>query len=497
MGRVAVVRSVRPMSTAPGSSCARLALTLLPPLLAGLGAVAGCKPDGTPTRDQQDLVTAFGGDRDQACKYVSSQSQPYVVGWDEIKLNDLQRAIGQGAPVAVRLHGCTLELLTGCTVDGGYYRFSPATMTKPQVVELRSAAEAVAEFQIGGVGLESYFDIYDDLLVTRALGGTWEVVERDDFFDDEFQGLRCQGASHVVRAVDVGAYRVQGAQGKAGGAKVEAKVAGVGAGAGGGASSSRSELSHKGDPQQCGVSGFGQQPIPDCSTPLRLTLQPIRPAAERASVCPYGMRHVPGGRLGELPLLEFCLDQTEVTAAAYRTCVDAGTCEAPPRSRFGTWRDPDAQEHPITDVSWYDATRYCESVGKRLPTAEEWEWAARGRDQERPYPWGSLPPTSDLACWNRADAGLGTCRAGERPLGKSRDDVLDLAGNVAEWTASAFEGNARRRVVMGGSWRDEDAAVLGVARRRGHKARKGGDGDLGFRCAAAVRPLELGGGRTI
>jgi len=86
---------------------------------------------------------------------------------------------------------------------------------------------------------------------------------------------------------------------------------------------------------------------------------------------------------------------------------------------------------------------------------------------------------------------------GERPLGKARDGVVDLAGNVAEWTAPPFEGNERRRVVMGGSWRDEDGARLKAAERRGHKARKGGNGDLGFRCAAAVRPLELGGGRTI
>lgn len=482
------------MLLASGSPRTLLLLALLP-CLPGLGG--GCKPSGTPTKEQQDLVTVFGGDRGQACQYVSSQTQPYVVGWDEIKLNDLQRAIGQGPPVAVRLDGCKLELLTGCQVEGGRYQFARATMTKPQVVQLRSAEEAVAEFQIGGVGLESYFDTYDDLLVTRALGGTWEVVERDDFFDDEFEGVRCKGASHVVQAVDVGAYRVAGSHGKAGGAKVGAKVAGAGAGVGGGGSSSRSELSHKGDPDQCGMSGWGEQPITDCSTPLRLTLRPIRSAAERESRCPYGMQHVAGGRLGELPLLEFCLDTTEVPAAAYRECVDAGTCETPPRSRFGTYRDPEAQQHPITDVSWYDATRYCESVGKRLPTAEEWEWAARGRDEERPYPWGSLPPTSDLACWNRADAGLGTCAVGERPLGKSRDGLLDLAGNVAEWTATAFEGNERRRVVMGGSWRDEDAPELAARQRHGVKVRKGGDGDLGFRCAAAVRPLELSGGRTI
>lgn len=460
-------------------------------------AVPGCRPEATSRGDREQLVGMFGGKPDQACEYVSSQTQPYVVTWDEMELNDLQRAIGQGPPVVVRVDGCELELLMGCTPAGGRYSFSPARITRPRTTEVRTTEEAIAELQIGGLGFEAYFDGFERLLVTRALGGTWEVVERDDFYDDELSGSRCKGATHVVHAIDVGAYRVQGTQAKAGGAKAQGGVAGVKAGAGGGGSSSRHELTHKGDPEQCGARGWGDAPVDECSTPLRLTLRTIRPAAERNTVCPYGMQHVAGGQLGELRLLEFCIDATEVTAQAYAECVEAGTCDAPSRSRYGTWREAGKERHPVTDVTWYDATRYCEHVGKRLPTAEEWGWAARGRDEERPFPWGTMSPTSDLACWNRADAGLGTCPTGEHPLGRSRDGVLDLAGNVAEWTTSSFEGNERRRVVMGGSWRDEAPAQLQAHARSGHKARDEGDGDLGFRCAAAVRPIELGAGRAI
>lgn len=483
-----------PMSTSSGSP------SLLPGLglaLALVSAASGCRPDTSATSDREQLVGMFGGEPGQACEYVSSQTQPYVVAWDEMELNDLQRAIGQGPPVVVRVAGCELELLLGCTPSGGRYQFSRARMTKPRTTDVRTAAEAVAELQIGGLGFETYFDSFERLSVTRALGGTWEVVDRDDFYQDEFSSSRCQGATHVVHAIDVGAYRVQGTQAKAGGAKVQGGVAGAKAGVGGGGSSSHDDLTHKGDPERCGTAGWGDAPVDECSTPLRLTLRGIRPAAERDSVCPYGMQHVVGGKLGDFSLLEFCIDATEVTAAAYAECVDAGACDAPARSRYGTWREAGKERHPVTDVTWYDATRYCEHAGKRLPTAEEWEWAARGRDEERPLPWGTMSPTSDLACWNRADAGLGTCPTGEHPLGQSRDGVLDLAGNVAEWTASPFEGNERRRVVMGGSWRDELGPRLQASTRSGHKARDQGNGDLGFRCAAAVRPLELGRGRAI
>lgn len=465
--------------------------------LTALWLALGCRPGGVPGDSSQALVSAFGGDRGQACQYVSSLSKPYVVGWDEIKLNDLQRAIDRRQPIAVRYEGCSLEILRGCAADSGRYRFSRATMTKPQSVDLRSASEAIAELQLGGVGLEAYFDTYDRLQVTRALGGTWEVEGDLEFFDDDLSGARCKGATHVVAAVDVGAYRVVGAQGKAGGAKIRGGVGGASAGAGGSGSSSREELSQKGNPHECSVSGWGEGPVTECSTPLRLTLQPVRPAAERESLCPYGMQHVVGGRLEGLPLIDFCLDTTEVTVARYRECVDAGVCHAPARSRFGTWRNVERQQHPVNDVSWYDATTYCEHVGKRLPTVAEWTWAARGGDLARPHPWGSLPPTPDLACWGRADGKLGTCAAGERSLGASRDGVLDLAGNVWEWTATPLPGNERQRVLMGGSWRDENATALRVDRRRGQRARDEGDGDVGFRCAAAVRSIELESGSAI
>ena len=156
---------------------------------------------------------------------------------------------------------------------------------------------------------------------------------------------------------------------------------------------------------------------------------------------------------------------------------------------------------PVVQVSWYGAKLYCESLGKRLPTEDEWEAAARGRDDRR-FPWGNEPPR----CGEVALAGDGKAHPASPPcpddvapreVGSSVRDVTpdgihDLAGNVSEWTASLWSPGARRssvsagpadaaRVFRGGSWAESfmarsrgrnplDATVMGA--------------NIGFRCAS-------------
>ena len=91
-------------------------------------------------------------------------------------------------------------------------------------------------------------------------------------------------------------------------------------------------------------------------------------------------------------------------------------------------------DHPVTNVSWEDANAYCEWVGKRLPTEAEWEYAARG-DDGRLYPWGD-DPRGARANINGTLAGtspVGSFLESESPLG-----LLDMAGNVWEWTADWY-----------------------------------------------------------
>jgi formylglycine-generating enzyme required for sulfatase activity len=90
-------------------------------------------------------------------------------------------------------------------------------------------------------------------------------------------------------------------------------------------------------------------------------------------------------------------------------------------------------DHPVR-VSWHDAVAYATWAGKRLPSEEEWEKAARGTDG-RKYPWGDEEPTPDLCNFGKNEGG--TTPVGKySPQGDSPYGCADMAGNVWEWTSS-------------------------------------------------------------
>ncbi|MDX1513456.1 MAG: SUMF1/EgtB/PvdO family nonheme iron enzyme [Gammaproteobacteria bacterium] len=156
------------------------------------------------------------------------------------------------------------------------------------------------------------------------------------------------------------------------------------------------------------------------------------------------------------------------------------------------------EDHPVAETTWRGARNYCDWRGARLPTEVEWEAAARGFTG-RTYPWGNQAPSPTLAYFGYP-SGV-TAPVGSRPDGATPEGVLDLAGSLAEWTASLYRqypydpGDGREdleaageRVTRGGDYVfDIDADQLTGYFRGGYsRAPQNGHRHIGFRCA---RPL--------
>jgi formylglycine-generating enzyme required for sulfatase activity len=215
---------------------------------------------------------------------------------------------------------------------------------------------------------------------------------------------------------------------------------------------------------------------------------------EAASSVPPGMVQLAGGtfsrtepgRQATVSVRPFLLDITSVTVAKYKTCVKAGMCTAAGSGADCNWGKADRADHPVNCVDWNQARAYCAAAGKRLPTEDEREWAARGAEQGTTYPWGNDEPT-DQVCWdgtgnNRKARGFKTtCPVGSYPAGDSPQGLKDLAGNVLEWTSSTYLF-PDKRVVRGGCWDLVVEGGLAAAARVGFFPTSRGS-STGFRCA--------------
>lgn len=167
----------------------------------------------------------------------------------------------------------------------------------------------------------------------------------------------------------------------------------------------------------------------------------------------------------------FALAQHPVTNTQYERFVRETGHRVPylddPRAEATNW-DREARtypaghaQHPVVLVSWHDAHTYCEWAGGRLPTEAEWEKAARGGLEGKPYPWGDEIDPS-LANYDNRN---GTTLVGSYlPNGYG---LHDMAGNVWEWVgdwynATYYPRSPQRnpqgpekgsvRVLRGGAW---------------------------------------------
>ncbi len=143
-----------------------------------------------------------------------------------------------------------------------------------------------------------------------------------------------------------------------------------------------------------------------------------------------------------LHLPDYFIAKTPVTNAQYAAFVEATNHRVP--SRWEGGKPPGGKEdHPVVYVNWYDTMAYCQWLAQttgqayRLPSEAEWEKAARGTDG-RIYPWGN---EWDRDLYDSAEGGPGDTKpVGAYPGRASPYGVLDMVGNVWEWTLSAYKG---------------------------------------------------------
>lgn len=159
-------------------------------------------------------------------------------------------------------------------------------------------------------------------------------------------------------------------------------------------------------------------------------------------------------------LKKFLIDTFEVTVAQYNEFIQATRREPPKYFDNPNFNQP---RQPVVGVTWQEALDYCLWRGKRLPTEAEWEKSARGVDGRR-YPWGNDPDPSKANSRGKGDPFRYPSPVGKFPQGKSPFGVMDMSGNVFEWTQDwygPFPGNDQKsdlfgqqfKVIKGGSWK--------------------------------------------
>lgn len=231
------------------------------------------------------------------------------------------------------------------------------------------------------------------------------------------------------------------------------------------------------------------------------TIETARPVAATAEA-PVGMAIVDEGVFtmgGESPentprhavaVARFYMDLKEITVDDYAACMKGGACK-PMRddNPFCNARFAGRGDHPVNCIDWNDAEAYCASVGKRLPTEREWEYAARGGSAGNLYAWGNEDPDTTRSCYMHNG---GSCEVGTHAAGAF--GLFDMTGNVWEWTSSWFgpypteATSGRYKVYRGGSWSRRFTKWMRNDLRNRYAVHEH-SASVGFRCAKDHAPL--------
>jgi len=229
------------------------------------------------------------------------------------------------------------------------------------------------------------------------------------------------------------------------------------------------------------------------------------PTNPQTSAVPNGMVYVAGGEflLGsdtsdeysrparKVVVKPFYIDLTEVTNEEYKKFVDTAGHKPPPDWKNNNFPDGKAR-FPVTSVNWDDANAYAKWAGKRLPTEEEWEFAAKGTENFI-YPWGND--------WKPEFTNAGNQKSGMQEVGKAQGKspfgLSDMSGNAWEWTSSDAKAypngksfpksNLKLKIIRGGSWESnkEDATTI-FRTYWGATGEEKGYSNTSFRCVTDI-----------
>lgn len=164
-----------------------------------------------------------------------------------------------------------------------------------------------------------------------------------------------------------------------------------------------------------------------------------------------------------MPIRSFYMDKYEVANDEFKAFIDATHYHPKDDLNFlqdwkGGMYPQGWANKPVTWVSMEDARAYADWAGKRLPHEWEWQYAARGSDA-RLYPWGDKWDSSVVPTPDQGRSMRGPDDVDAHPEGASPFGVMDMVGNVWQWTDEYIDEHTRAAILRGGSYYQPQGSV--------------------------------------
>lgn len=261
----------------PSRWAAVLLLTAFAPLAL---SVVGCSGAAGQNAASHVLKTPeLPTDKQSKCRVAKSQSEPLIVEWADTDRARLESLSHKGL-VAVHYEGCTLRLLSRCSVKGAGYSYSPVTR-RVNKLTIKDEDDLFMKMPYGAVALESKLRSAGQLNVQMTTVGRYEApiknVYRDDLEGD------CSETTHIVQALTVGAFTFSAGSDAEVGAG--ANIAGVGGGAK--STATHEVLQKDGDESACsGSTTTSSAPPEGCTGPFQIEVMPLAKGPKPVPVAP-------------------------------------------------------------------------------------------------------------------------------------------------------------------------------------------------------------------